>query len=86
MGGKAGRKKAATVSGMTKISGTVRKNDLEGGMWTLVTSSGETYQLMGNVAGLQDGMTAELSGKVEKGMMGIGMVGAQFTVASIVSK
>jgi hypothetical protein len=68
---------------MTKISGTVRRNDLEGGMWTLQTDKGETYQLSGEVGALQDGMKAELSGKVEKNQMGFGMVGTMFTVSSV---
>jgi len=67
---------------MTKISGTVRRSDLEGGLWTLETSGGETYQLTGDTKGLKDGMKAELHGKVEKDQMGIGMVGAHFAVKS----
>lgn len=67
---------------MTKISGTVRRSDLEGGLWTLETASGETYQLTGDTKGLTDGMKAELHGKVEKDQMGIGMVGAHFAVKS----
>ena len=67
---------------MTKISGTVRRSDLEGGLWTLETSGGETYQLTGDTKGLKDGMKAELHGKVEKNQMGIGMVGAHFAVKS----
>lgn len=67
---------------MTKISGTVRCSDLEGGLWTLETSGGETYQLTGDTKGLKDGMKAELHGKVEKDQMGIGMVGAHFAVKS----
>jgi hypothetical protein len=68
---------------MTKITGTVRRNDLEGGMWTLETASGDRYQLAGEVKALVDGMTAELHGKVEKNQMGFGMVGVRFTVSSI---
>ncbi len=68
---------------MTKISGTVRRSDLAGGLWTLETSSGETYQLTGDTKALKDGMKAELHGKVEKDQMGIGMVGAHFAVTSV---
>ena len=67
---------------MTKISGTVRCSDLEGGLLTFETSAGETYQLTGDTKGLKDGMKAELHGKVEKDQMGIGMVGAHFAVKS----
>jgi len=68
---------------MTKISGTVRRSDLEGGLWTLETAAGERYQLVGDVRDLKDGMKAELLGRVEKHQMGIGMSGAHFTVKSV---
>ena len=67
---------------MTKISGTVRRSDLEGGMWTLETDKGDRYQLSGEVKDLKDGMKAELHGKVQKDQMGFGMAGAIFTVTS----
>ena len=70
---------------MTKISGTVRRSDLEGGLWTLETASGDRYQLSGETTGLEDGMKAELSGRVEKSQMGFGMAGAIFTVSSVKS-
>lgn len=73
----------ASFSLMTKISGTVRRNDLEGGMWILETASGDRYQLSGETKALTDGMKAELSGSVDKDQMGFGMVGAQFTVKSV---
>jgi hypothetical protein len=68
---------------MTKISGTVRRSDLEGGLWTLETASGDRYQLSGEIKDLKDGMKAELSGKVEKNQMGFGMAGPQFAVSSV---
>ena len=68
---------------MTKISGTVCRSDLEGGVWTLETSDGQRYQLTGELGELKDGMRAELSGKVEKDQMGIGMVGPHFSVKSV---
>lgn len=68
---------------MTKISGKVCRSDLEGGMWTLETADGQSYQLTGELGGLKDGMRAELSGKVEKDQMGIGMVGPHFAVKSV---
>jgi hypothetical protein len=68
---------------MSKIEGTVRRSDLEGGLWTLETTAGETYQLTGDTKELKDGMKAELHGKVEKDQMGIGMVGAHFAIKSV---
>ena len=68
---------------MAKISGTVKRSDLEGGMWILEASDGERYQLSGDVASLKDGMRAELTGTIERAMMGFGMGGTNFTVKSV---
>jgi len=66
-----------------KLKGTIRRNDLEGGHWTIETDKGETYQLVGKVDGAKDGLKAEVDGKVEQDMMGIGMTGPHFQVSSI---
>jgi hypothetical protein len=66
-----------------KLKGTIRRNDLEGGHWVIETDKGETYQLTGSLAGITDGMKAEVEGKVDKGAMGIGMTGPQLTVHSL---
>ena len=66
-----------------KLKGTIRRNDLEGGHWTLETEGGDRYQLVGAVADCKDGMRAEVEGKVDKGAMGIGMTGPHFTVDKI---
>lgn len=66
-----------------KLKGTIRRNDLEGGVWTLETEQGETYQLTGELAGAKDGMKAEVEGKVDKGAMGFAMVGPQFEVKKL---
>jgi len=71
--------------GMKKLTGTVKRSDLEGGHWVLETADGERYQLHGHTAGLKDGMRARVEGTVEKGMMGIGMTGPSLTVAKIES-
>ncbi len=63
-----------------KLTGTIRRSDLEGGVWTLETDSGETYQLTGALAGLRDGAKAEVEGKIDKTAMGFAMVGPQFSV------
>lgn len=65
---------------MSKIVGTVKRNDLAGGHWTLETEDGTCYQLAGRVAGLRDGMRASVEGRVAKDVMGIGMTGPTFTV------
>lgn len=65
------------------IRGIVRKNDLEGGFWELVTKDGERYQLRGGDAGLRvDGQSVEITGKVDQAAMGIGMTGPILEVAS----
>ena len=66
-----------------KLKGTIRRNDLEGGHWVLETDKGETYQLVGDVGDVKDGMQAEVEGQVDKGGMGIGMTGPHFSVKSI---
>ncbi len=66
-----------------KLKGTIRRNDLEGGHWTLETDGGDTYQLTGKTTGCKDGIKAEVDGKVEKDAMGIGMTGPHFSVSSI---
>ena len=68
---------------MTKLSGTIRKNDLEGGFWELHASDGEHYQLKGGGDGLRvDGQKVEVEGKVDKAAMGIGMTGPILAVKS----
>jgi hypothetical protein len=68
---------------MSKITGTVRRSDLEGGMWLLETKDGEQYQLGGETKALKDGMRAELTGKVQRDQMGIGMSGPMFDVTAV---
>jgi len=68
---------------MAKLIGTVKRSDLAGGLWTLEAEDGETYQLTGEAAGLCDGQRVEVSGKVARDQMGIGMVGAHFAVTHV---
>ena len=68
---------------MSKLVGTVKRSDLEGGQWILETEDGDTYQLVGAITGAKDGMRARVEGKVDKGTMGIGMTGPSLTVSKI---
>jgi hypothetical protein len=69
---------------MSKIVGTVKKSDLEGGHWILETEDGDTYQLHGKAcADLEDGMKATVEGKIDRGSMGIGMTGPSVNVEKI---
>jgi hypothetical protein len=66
-----------------KLKGTIRRNPLEGGMWTIETDGGDRYQLVGATDGVKDGMKAEVEGSVDRDAMGIGMVGPHFKVQSV---
>jgi hypothetical protein len=66
-----------------KLKGTIRKSDLEGGHWILVAENNDQYQLTGALAGATDGSSVEVEGKVDKGAMSFGMMGATFTVSKI---
>ncbi|HRC55168.1 MAG: hypothetical protein IPI49_31830 [Myxococcales bacterium] len=66
-----------------KVTGTVRRSDLEGGHWVMETEKGVHYQLEGEVALLKDGQRAELTGELDKNRMGIGMMGAYFRVKKV---
>ncbi|MBA3820300.1 MAG: hypothetical protein H0X17_15515 [Deltaproteobacteria bacterium] len=66
-----------------KLKGTIRRSDLEGGHWVLETDDGDTYQLVGPLDSCTDGMKAEIEGKVDKGMMGIGMTGPSLSVEKV---
>lgn len=46
------------------------------------TAKGERYQLTGAVDDLRDGMNAEVTGSVDRNMMGFGMGGASFVVTA----
>jgi hypothetical protein len=66
-----------------KIVGKISRSDVEGGMWILTTRDGEHYQLAGETDGLNDGDSTEVSGAVDRNMMGFGMGGATFVVKAI---
>ena len=68
---------------MSTFTGTVKKNDLEGGFWELVDSKGEHYQLKGGDAALQvEGQEVVIRGNIETASMGIGMTGSILNVDS----
>ena len=68
---------------MKTYRGTIRKNDLEGGFWELVTDNGDHYQLRGGDDGLRsEGQQVEVEGKIDKGGFGIGMTGPYLDVSS----
>ncbi|MCG8422874.1 MAG: DUF5818 domain-containing protein [Proteobacteria bacterium] len=61
---------------MAKYRGTIKKNDIEGGIWELHTEDGERYQLRGGSNDLRvSGQKVQIEGKVDQGGFGIGMTG-----------
>jgi hypothetical protein len=71
--------------GMAKYKGTVRRNDLEGGHWQLVTADGTTYVLEGDVAGQTwtDGARVEIDGAVDQGALSFAMTGPVLKVKAV---
>lgn len=69
---------------MAKFTGTIRRNDLEGGFWELHTDDGGVFRLEGG-SDLQDGRHVVVHGKVEDGGFGIHMSGPSIKVQRIES-
>lgn len=68
---------------MATYTGTVKKNDLEGGFWELHTDDGDSYQLRGGDDNLRvEGQRVTVEGTVDGGGFGIGMTGPYLDVAS----
>src|SRR5688572_19557548 len=68
---------------MAVFRGTVKKNDLEGGIWELHAEDGERYQLQGGDDALgTEGVEVEIEGEIDKGAFGIGMTGPTLAVKS----
>ena len=66
-----------------KYTGTVRRSDIAGGGWTLVTDQGVVYQLDGGGRDLLvDGVRAEVEGRIAESRMGVAMVGDILEVSS----
>jgi hypothetical protein len=68
---------------MAKYTGTVKKNDLEGGVWELHTDDGDHYQIRTEDGDLRvEGQRVEVHGKIAKSAMSIGMTGPILDVSS----
>ena len=65
-----------------RVRGVVRKLGLEGGLWSLVTTSGETFELLDAPTALkQDGLHVEVNGTVPADDdVGVGMLGGAICV------
>ncbi len=66
---------------MAKFTGTVRKNDLEGGFLELETDEGDVYRLSGAKPAV--GARVRVTGKVESGGFGIHMSGPAIEVEKL---
>ncbi|MCY0990834.1 hypothetical protein OV203_27060 [Nannocystis sp. ILAH1] len=66
---------------MATFTGTVRKNDLEGGFHELVTDKGDVYRL--SKCSVKAGARVKIEGNVESGGFGIHMSGPSIAVKSI---
>ncbi|MDF1565068.1 MAG: hypothetical protein P1V51_18670 [Deltaproteobacteria bacterium] len=72
---------------MASFDGKVKFEDLEGGLWLLLTSDGQRLQLSGGDAGLRkDGLHVTVKGRLAEDMMSIGMTGPILEVESWKSK
>lgn len=69
---------------MPKFTGTVRRNDLEGGFYELHTDDGAVFRLEGG-SDLSEGRRVVVHGKVDNGGFGIHMSGPSLTVHRIES-
>ena len=70
--------------GMAKFRGTIRRSDLEGGVWQLEAEDGETYEVEGADPLLaEEGARVEIDGAVDEGAMSFTMTGARLKVTSV---
>lgn len=70
---------------MAKFSGIIKRSDLEGGHWLLVTDGGEEYQLEGG-DDYAAGQLVDIDGKVDSGAMGLAMTGPILKVKTVTRK
>jgi hypothetical protein len=66
-----------------KLTGTIQKRDLEGGVFVLAADDGKVYSLSGGDRGLKKpGARVEVEGQVDSNAVGIAMAGPVFKVTS----
>ncbi|MFB1484752.1 DUF5818 domain-containing protein [Corallococcus sp. RDP092CA] len=66
-----------------KLSGTVRYQDLEGGVWVLKADDGRTYQLAGGDRKIKkDGQRITAEGSIQRDAVTAAMVGPVFNITS----
>lgn len=68
---------------MAKYRGFVRKSDLEGGFYQLVTDDGTVYEIEGGGPELRsDGARVEVEGRIDKAAVSFTMTGPRLKVTS----
>jgi hypothetical protein len=71
---------------MGKLRGTIRKSDLEGGVYQRVADDGTIYELEGNDPLLRkEGAKVEIDGSVDKNALSFSMTGPRVKVKSVKS-
>lgn len=66
---------------MKRVRGVVRRLGLEGGIWGLVTATGDTHELVDAPDELlREGLRAEVEGEEPIGEVSIGMLGGSIRV------
>ncbi|MFP4497922.1 MAG: hypothetical protein ACLFQV_06875 [Vulcanimicrobiota bacterium] len=60
---------------MKTIKGTIKKLDLEGGIWILDTGKNRYSLMEGPMELYQDGMVVSVTGELKKDILSLGMVG-----------
>lgn len=69
---------------MVKVTGIIKYQDIAVGVWTLISDSGETYELYkpsGNIC--QDGLKVTVQGKIRDDIMSMAMVGKILEIISV---
>lgn len=69
---------------MIKVTGIIKYQDIAVGVWTLISDSGETYELYKPSENLrQDGLKVTVQGKIRDDIMSMAMVGKILEIISI---
>jgi hypothetical protein len=72
------------TSSMAKFRGTIRRSDLEGGLFQLQADDGTTYEIEGVDPLLaQEGVRVEIDGAVDRNAMSFTMTGPRLKVSAV---
>lgn len=68
---------------MKTFRGTIKLQDIEGGIWVIETEEGEVYQLYGSEEIYKDGKKVTITGEVAEDIMTIGMMAPVLKIKDI---